>query len=95
MLDGPRHGYNIIKDIEDRTDGDLMLGTSTLYSAVKRMVKGGLVEEIDPPAEAESQGPKRRYYGATALGQDVAREEARRIRQLDRIVSRTKLLGKI
>ena len=94
MLDGPRHGYTIIKDIVERTDGDLVLGTSTLYAAVKRMVKAELIEEVPPPAEADSRDPRRRYYRATGLGRMVAQEEALRIRQLNRIVSRTILLGK-
>ncbi len=94
VIDGPRHGYSIIKEIAQRTNGDLMLGTSTLYAAVKRMVGAGLLEEAPRPTDADSDDPRRRYYRATALGRAVAREEALRIRQLNRIVTRTRLLEK-
>lgn len=94
VIDGSQHGYGIIKDIARRTHGDLMLGTSTLYAAIKRMVKSGVLEEVHPPADADSDDPRRRYYQATRLGTQVAREEALRIKQLNHIVSRTGLLRK-
>lgn len=94
VIDEEQHGYSIIKDIACRTDGDLMLGTSTLYAAVKRLVKMGLLKEVSPKVKTGSEGPRRRYYQATDLGREVAREEALRIRQLNRIVSRTGLLRK-
>jgi DNA-binding PadR family transcriptional regulator len=94
VIDGARHGYSIIREIGQRTNGDLMLGTSTLYAAIKRMVGTGLLEEAPRPADADSDDPRRRYYRATELGRAVAREEALRIRQLNRIVTRTRLLEK-
>lgn len=92
LLDEEQHGYGVIKDIAERTHGELMLGTSTLYAAIKRMVKIGLIEECPQPTDVESHGPRRKYYGATDLGRAVAREEAVRIRQLNRIVNETALL---
>lgn len=86
------HGYAIIKDIDQRTEGEMLLGTSTLYAAIKRMVAVRLLEETDPPPDADSSDVRRRYYRATARGREVAREEARRIRRLDAMVARTDLL---
>lgn len=86
------HGYGIIKDIGERTQGEMLLGTSTLYAAIKRMVAAGLLEETGPPADADSADVRRRYYRATALGREVGREEAKRIRRLDAMVARTDLL---
>ena len=41
-----RHGYGIIKDVEARTDGRLVLEAGTLYAAIKRLRDEGLIEEI-------------------------------------------------
>ncbi|UCG87737.1 MAG: PadR family transcriptional regulator [Gemmatimonadota bacterium] len=92
LIQRERHGYSIIQDIARRTDGEMMLGTSTLYAAIKRMVSAGLLMEVPKPADADSDDARRRYYRATELGNAVAREEARRIRQLGQLVAQIPLL---
>jgi DNA-binding PadR family transcriptional regulator len=92
LLDRDLHGYALIKDIEDRTDGETVLGTSTLYAALKRMEEGGLLEEAPGPGRQTSGGPRRRYYRITELGREVARAEGLRIRRLDRMVGESSLL---
>ena len=92
LMERERHGYSIIQDIAEKTGGDVMLGTSTLYAAIKRMVGAGLLLEVPKPADADSDDPRRRYYKATELGLAVAREEALRIRRLGEIVAHTQLL---
>lgn len=92
LLENALHGYSIIKDISQRTEGELVLGTSTLYAAIKRMVHWGLLREVSKPDGVESEDVRRRYYGATELGRQVAREEALRIRRIDQMVAATNLL---
>jgi DNA-binding PadR family transcriptional regulator len=91
LLDGDLHGYSILKDIARRTDGEMVLGTSTVYAALKRMAAAGLLSEADGPAEDESGGPPRQYYRITALGRSVAREEGLRIRKLHGMVAASSL----
>lgn len=93
LLEGDRHGYSLVKDIEERTQGEMALGTSTVYAAVKRMSEDGLLEEAPGPAQEASGGPRRRYYRITELGRQVARAEGLRITRLQRMVARTSLLG--
>ncbi len=93
LIESSRHGYSIIKDIGRRTGGEMALGTSTLYAAIKRMVKEGLLEETDRPADNESSDVRRRYYRTTDFGRAVAREEALRIRRLDKMLATTGLLA--
>ena len=45
LLKEDLHGYALLKDIAERTEGEVTLGTSTLYSAVQRMVREGFLEE--------------------------------------------------
>ena len=92
LLERELHGYSIIKDVEERTGGEVRLGTSTAYAAIKRMVEDGLLEEAEPPGEESSGGPRRRYYRITDLGRKVARAEGLRITRLQRMVAGTSLL---
>lgn len=74
-----RHGYGIIKDVEERTGGRLLLEAGTLYAAIKRLRDDGLLEERAAPADADA---RRRYYGLTELGVAVLRAESRRLEEL-------------
>ncbi|MEQ9397946.1 MAG: PadR family transcriptional regulator [Longimicrobiales bacterium] len=81
LVDDPRHGYGIIQEVERRTGGRVVLGSGTLYSAIKRMRRDGWVAE----AEVDDQeDPRRRYYRLTDEGRGVARDEARRLEAMVR-----------
>lgn len=95
LLDRDLHGYSLIKDIEKRTRGEVILGTSTAYAAIKRMVQDGLLEEATPPPKETSGGPRRRYYRITSLGRQVARAEGLRIRRLQQMVAESSLLDDV
>jgi DNA-binding PadR family transcriptional regulator len=92
LLDRDRHGYSLIRDIEERTQGEMILGTSTVYAAVKRMVEEGLLQEAPEPPQESSGGPRRRYYRITDFGREVARAEGLRINRLQRMVEESALL---
>ena len=87
------HGYRIIRTIEERTDGELVLGTSSLYAAIKRMLQDGLVTETSTPAREDSTDSRRRYYRITPPGRVVVREEARRIHRLERHLTHSGILS--
>jgi DNA-binding PadR family transcriptional regulator len=74
---GDLHGYAIIQDVLARTGGEVRLTASTLYAAIKRMVDGGLLVEVEAPAE--SGGAPRRCYRITKAGRQVAQREAERL----------------
>ena len=76
LSDGPSHGYAMIRDIQDRTNGDIVLSTSTLYAGIRRLMRDGLIEESR--GERDSLGPPRRYYRLTTRGRESARAEALR-----------------
>ncbi|MGE0040967.1 MAG: PadR family transcriptional regulator [Vicinamibacterales bacterium] len=75
LVDGERHGYALIKDIEQRTGGEVRLTASTLYGAVARLLDAGLLEE----AEAKGGETRRRSYRITRKGRGVLRLEAERL----------------
>ena len=77
-----RHGYAIIQDVEQRTNGALRLSAGTLYRSIQRMLEQGLlVETTDRPAP-EVDDERRRYYRITKFGKAVAKAEARRLYEL-------------
>ena len=80
LAEGPLHGYGIKQRVEERTEGEVTLGSGTLYEAVHRLLEQGSLEEVDPPAEEPvSGGPPRRYYALTKAGREALREELRRM----------------
>ena len=79
----PLHGYGIIRDVEARTEGRILLQTGALYRTLRRLLRDHLIEECDRPAGEVSDDERRRYYRAAALGQAVFRAELDR---LDRLV---------
>lgn len=95
LADRPRHGYGILLEIEGRTDGEVVLGTSTLYSALKRLLGEGWIEETDERAEPEHDDERRRYYRLTARGREVLRAEARRLERLTRLSRDKRLLPRL
>ena len=78
LVDGERHGYGVIQDIEERTDGALRVGTGTLYTAIARLVELGLI------ADADRDHDRRRYYRLLPLGRKVLAAETARLETLVR-----------
>ena len=78
LADGNKHGYAILKEVEDQTAGEVQLSSGTLYGIVKRLLADGwIVEARHRPAENDD--PRRRYYHLTAEGRAVAVAEAARM----------------
>ena len=77
-----RHGYAIMQDVLERTDGKLRLGPGTLYGSIKRLLADGLIEELDERPDPDNDDTRRRYYRITRLGRKVASEESARLATL-------------
>jgi DNA-binding PadR family transcriptional regulator len=70
LADGEQHGYSVMREVERRSLGTVVLHPGTLYRALARLLESGLIEELDE---------RRRYYQLTATGIAVARAEAERL----------------
>lgn len=92
LADRDLHGYAIIQDVRQSTEGEVELTASTLYAALKRMLDAGLVEELDERPAAGDDDSRRRYYRITPLGLAVARLEVDRLERAVRM-ARQKLLA--
>ena len=70
------HGYGIMREIKETTEGQFELGPGTLYDNLQRLLDQGLVQETTGPS---GQDPRRRYYRLTTLGQTVILAEMDRL----------------
>ncbi len=81
LADGDKHGYAIMKDVENQTAGRLKLGPGTLYGTIKRLLAANLIEEVDERTDPALGDERRRYYRLTALGRRLAWQENERLTQ--------------
>lgn len=77
------HGYGIMRNVAEQTEGRMQLGPGTLYSSIRVLLEEGLIEEVDDPHE------RRRYYRLTSAGRKLACSEAERLADL-LLVARSK-----
>jgi DNA-binding PadR family transcriptional regulator len=92
LADRDRHGYSIMQDVDARTGGKVRLSAGTLYTAIRRMLEQGLIEELRDSPDPGSADERRRYYRLTRLGRDVALAEARRFSELLEQARATRLI---
>jgi DNA-binding PadR family transcriptional regulator len=96
LADEERHGYGIGVEVRERTGGKMRLGPGTLYGSLKRMVDGGLVEEVEESEREPDEAPRRydaerrRYYRLTGFGELVLGAELAR---LERVVKTAQQKG--
>jgi len=93
LADGEKHGYAIMGEVEAITDGSVTMGPGTLYGAVKRMLKVGLVEETDERPDPELDDERRRYYRLSGFGVRVLDAEVARMEQLARAAQARRMVG--
>lgn len=82
LLDGERHGYGMVKEIDRQTDGQVRLEAGNLYRSVRRLIKQGLIAESDRRPAPESDDERRRYYSVTEFGRQVVTAETDRMRSV-------------
>lgn len=71
LLDEERHGLGITREVDRRTAGRVWIGPGTLYTALRRMVADGLIEESGRRTAPELSDRRRRYYRLTGFGHRV------------------------
>lgn len=82
LAEDDRHGYAIMQEVAQRTDGAIKLGAGTLYRSIQRMLEQGLISEASARPAPELDDERRRYYRITSFGRAVAKAEARRLAQM-------------
>ncbi|GIJ47072.1 PadR family transcriptional regulator [Virgisporangium aliadipatigenens] len=85
LVDGPRHGYGIVGEVAELTEGRVDLRVGTLYGVLDRLVADGHVE-LD--REEPHQGRLRRYFRLTDSGREELVAEAARLEANARAATR-------
>ena len=87
---GEKHGYAIIKDVEELSQGRQKLSTGTLYEALARLQEQNLIERVsrlqwiedDPQEYQANPGRPRKVYRLTELGYRLLNAERERLQKL-------------
>ena len=74
----PNHGYGIIQEVQELTNGRLILGAGTLYGAIQTLQKKDWIQIYSVDTESR----KKKEYIITDRGKEVFREEQRRLKEL-------------
>ncbi len=85
LADENRHGLGIVREVERRTEGEVILGPGTLYGSIKKVLGMGYIEEPGRRPRPEDDDPRRRYYRISRSGRRVLEEEASRMDRLVRV----------
>jgi len=82
LATGIKHGYAIMKDVEQLSNGRYRLSTSTLYTALSRLQDQGLIQRIQNKDADTNPGLPRKAYSLSALGRRVLEAETQRMHTL-------------
>jgi DNA-binding PadR family transcriptional regulator len=78
LASGTKHGYGLLKDVEELSEGRVRLSTGTLYGAIRRLLEDGWIERFDQ----EDTSRDKQAYRLTSKGRAYLRSEIVRLRQL-------------
>ena len=79
VADGPRHGYSIMQEVLERTDGQVRLWPAALYGLLRELEQLDLIVESDKRPAADQDDERRRYFVLTPHGKRVLDGEVRRL----------------
>jgi len=74
-----RHGYAIMQQVAEETNGQVRIGPATLYGAIKRLHTAGLIAESARRRDPKRDDERRRYYRLLPLGRRVLEAELLRL----------------
>jgi DNA-binding PadR family transcriptional regulator len=92
LADDDLHGYEIMRRVEEQTDGRTRMGPGTLYSSIQALLDAGFIAEVASRSDKGLNDERRRYYRLTAAGRRAAREEAERLADVLRVARAKKIL---
>ncbi len=83
-----RHGYAIMRQVQEDSQGKVKMGPGTLYGSINRMIEAGLIRESDKKIDPEMDDQRRVYYEISTLGQKALAAELQRYRQIVAVAKR-------
>ena len=95
LADGERHGYAVMREVLESTEGRIRMGPGTLYGTIKRMLADRLIEESDERPDPALDDERCRYYRLTDFGARVAFAEVRRMSELVKAARGKRLIAEL
>src|ERR1700749_2247262 len=80
LADRPRHGYALMQDVQQISNGRVMLSTGTLYGALRRLLEDGWIERF----EQEDTARQKQAYRLSGAGRSRLAVELQRMKELTR-----------
>jgi DNA-binding PadR family transcriptional regulator len=80
LSDADRHGYAIMQEVAQRTEGRTKLNPGTLYTTIQRLLEKGLIVELSERQDEDDE--RRRYYRLTPSGRRAAQLEMSRLSEM-------------
>jgi DNA-binding PadR family transcriptional regulator len=93
LADGERHGYALIRELDERTGGAVRLEAGNLYRVVRRLLDDGLLAESGRRPAPDQDDERRRYYAITPYGRRVLAAELSRLQTIVRLAERQGILS--
>lgn len=95
VADGPRHGYGIMQEVAERTEGQVRLWPAALYALLRELEKSDFIVESDHRPAAAEDDERRRYFALTPHGKRVLDAEVRRLEAIVNHARSSKALRKV
>jgi DNA-binding PadR family transcriptional regulator len=92
LVDGEKHGYGIMRQVVEDTDGKVRLGPGTLYGSIQTLLDAGYIEETGERADPSAGDERRRYYRLSSPGRAALKAETERIAGLLRLAKSKKIV---
>jgi DNA-binding PadR family transcriptional regulator len=77
LADGPRHGYSIMQEVANRSDGQVRVWPAAMYGTLRELEKLDLISESEKRPTDDDE--RRRYFALTPLGKRALGDEVRRL----------------
>lgn len=90
LADGDSYGYEILKDIAARSQGEYEMKEPSLYTSLKRLERQGCIEGY---WGNETQGARRKYYRVLPLGMSELAQATERWAHVRDVIDRLLLRG--
>lgn len=88
LVGAEQHGYGIMQEVLERTNGTVRLWPAALYGSLKKMIAAGLIEESEERPAPEVDDARRRYYKLTRFGRRVLDLECERLAAMLRMAKK-------
>jgi len=82
LASSKKHGYTIAKDVASLSKDRIGLSTSTLYTALKRLLEDDWIKRSGDDPKPDPSGRPRKTYTLTDLGRKILNAETTRLRSL-------------